>query len=314
MIDSRRQALEAYGKVGVLMGGDSAEREISLISGNAVLKALVSAGVNAVGIDAGRDLLHELEREKIERAFIMLHGRKGEDGKAQAALEWMGLPYTGSGVLASALAMDKVRCKKVWVADGLSTPPFMLLHERSNWKQAIGDLGTVFVKPVREGSSIGISRASSADQLREAYEQARRYDDYVIAERWIDGPEFSVAILGTQVLPAIELRSAGEFYDYEAKYFSEETRYVCPAALDEEKTRELQDLALRAYHSTGCTGWGRVDVMQDRGGRFWLLEVNTVPGMTEHSLVPMAASAAGMDFTSLALRILDSSYADRRES
>ena len=310
---NKAELREKYGKVAVLMGGDSAERGISLLSGGAVLRALLDSGVDAVGMDAGAGLLRQLQEQGIERVFIMLHGRMGEDGKVQAALEWLGLPYTGSGVLASALAMDKVRCKKVWLADGLPTPPFALLDENSDWEAVIARLGTVFVKPVREGSSIGIARAADAGELQRAWEQARRYDRDVLAERWIQGPEFSVSILGERVLPAIELRAASEFYDFKAKYESNETRYVCPAELDAQRTAQLQALSLKAYRAAGCSGWGRVDVMQDAGGDFWLLEVNTVPGMTDHSLVPMAARAAGMSFNELVLAILDSSWADRRE-
>ncbi|MEX2365034.1 MAG: D-alanine--D-alanine ligase [Pseudohongiellaceae bacterium] len=302
------------GRVAVLMGGDSAEREISLLGGNAVLKGLQEAGVDAVGIDAGPDFLQQLTAHKADRVFIMLHGRKGEDGKVQAALELTGIPYTGSGVLACALAMDKIRCKKVWLADGLSTPAFVELDADSDWHEVIARLGTAFVKPVREGSSIGISRAATAQEMKQAYEKAKQFDSLVIAEQWIEGREFTVTILGDQVLPVIELQTGNEFYDFEAKYESHETRYLCPPEMSAEKTAELETMALCAYRTIGCSGWGRVDVMQDKNGKFWLLEVNTIPGMTEHSLVPMAARAHGLSFISLLTRILESSFVDRREN
>lgn len=305
---AQQRSAQEYGRVAVLLGGDSAEREISLISGKAVLRALQAAGVDAVGIDPGPDLSAQLREAEAERVFIMLHGGRGEDGTVQALLELLGLPYTGSGVLGSALGMDKVRCKKVWLADGLPTPPFALLDEHSDWEAIIARLGTVFVKPVREGSSIGVSRAATATELAQAYAAARTFDSEVIAERFIQGSEFSVPVVDGEVLPVIEMRPAVDFYDYQAKYFSDDTRYLCPAPLSEAMTREIQDLALRAYEAVGCSGWGRVDVMQDGEGHFWLLEVNTVPGMTEHSLVPMSAAAAGLSFTQLVLRILDSSW------
>lgn len=301
-----------YGRVAVLMGGDSAEREISLLSGTAVLESLRRSGVDATGVDGtGRELLQRLLAEDYDRVFIMLHGRKGEDGKMQGALELLQMPYTGSGVLASALAMDKVRCKRIWQSLGLDTPPFVVLTEASDWQAVLDTLGTVFVKPVKEGSSIGISRAATADAVEKAYWQAREYDSCVIAERYIEGPEYTVAILGDRVLPSVGMQAASEFYDYHAKYFSEETRYACPSGLVPEAEARLADLAKQAYDAIGCTGWGRVDVMSDVEGGFWLLEVNTVPGMTGHSLVPMAAKAAGLGFDDLALEILASSFADR---
>ena len=310
MTDFHSPSAAQFGRVAVLMGGDSAEREISLLSGQAVLRALQACGVDAVGVDVGscRGLMQTLERERAERAFIMLHGRKGEDGKVQALLELMDLPYTGSGVLACALAMDKVKCKQVWQAMGLPTPAWRVLSAETQWQQVIDELGAVFVKPVREGSSLGIRKASSAEQVREAYENASRFDALVIAEQWISGAEFTITMLGQQVLPVIELQASGrEFYDFHAKYESDETRYICPAPLGAEKTAHIQQLALQAYAAVDCRGWGRVDVMQDAQENFWLLEVNTIPGMTSHSLVPMAAREAGLDFNQLVLEILATS-------
>lgn len=296
-----------YGRVAVVMGGRSSERDISLISGKAVLESLQRSGVHAFGIDADHTVLDQLRLERADRVFIMLHGRDGEDGKLQGALEWLGLPYTGSGVLASALAMDKVRSKLLWQRLGLGTADFVELTADTDFAAVLQQLGPCFVKPVNEGSSMGIGGAETAAQLQTAWEKASQYDSAVIAERWIRGREFTVAILEDRVLPVVEMESDNPFYDFDAKYISNDTRYHCPAALSPDDTEEVQKLAYDAYQSVGCTGWGRVDVMQDRGGRFWLLEVNTAPGMTSHSLVPMAAKAAGMDFDELVLRILHTS-------
>jgi D-alanine-D-alanine ligase len=307
MADTNRTAKD-YGKVAVVMGGTSAEREVSLLSGNAVLKALQSSGVNAIGIDADKTLLHKLKQEQFERVFIILHGRDGEDGKLQGALDWLGLPYTGSGVLASALAMDKVRTKLVWQRLGIATPEFMQLRPGSDFATVLKQLGPCFVKPVNEGSSIGACGAETVEQIETAFRKAYSYDKEVLAETWIKGREYTVAILGEQVLPVVELESKNTFYDYEAKYISDETVYHCPAPLTDKETKILQDMALDAYKAVGCTGWGRVDAMRGADGRFWLLEVNTAPGMTSHSLVPKAAAAAGYSFEQLVLRILDSSF------
>jgi D-alanine-D-alanine ligase len=301
-----------FGKVAVLMGGDSAEREISLMSGQAVLESLLRSGVDAVGVDEiDRKLLKILDKENYDRVFIMLHGRKGEDGKMQGAMELMNLPYTGSGVLASALAMDKVRCKRLWENLELNTPPFTVLDDNTEWQKVVDTLGTVFVKPVKEGSSIGISKVADPEALKKAYLEARQYDNTVIAEKFVDGPEYTVAILGDKVLPVVGMQAENEFYDYEAKYFSDATRYFCPCDLDEESEAELKRLAKQAYDAVDCSGWGRVDVMRDSKGEFWLLEVNTIPGMTSHSLVPMAASEAGINFDALVLEILSSSSENR---
>ncbi|MES2605967.1 MAG: D-alanine--D-alanine ligase [Pseudomonadota bacterium] len=296
-----------YGRVAVVMGGKSAEREISLISGKAVLESLLRSGINAYGIDADSTLLQQLQQDRPDRVFIMLHGRDGEDGKLQGALEWLGIPYTGSGVLASAVAMDKIRSKLLWLQLGLSTADFVELKADSDFAAVLKKLGPCFVKPVCEGSSIGIGGAETTAQLQSAWRHASQYDTTVLAEQWIRGREFTVTILDDEALPVIELESSNAFYDFEAKYVSNETRYHCPAALTPEQTAEIQQLALDAYRSLGCTGWGRADVMQDKAGRFWLLEVNTAPGMTSHSLVPMAAKVAGLDFDALVLRILQTS-------
>ncbi len=298
---------QRYGRVAVVMGGTSAEREISLISGKAVLESLLRSNVDAYGIDADSTLLQQLMQACPDRAFLMLHGRDGEDGKLQGALEWLGLPYTGSGVLASALAMDKIRSKLLWLQLGLATAEFAELHAHTDFDAVLAQLGPCFVKPVFEGSSIGIGMAETVEQLQAAWRKASEFDAHVMAERWIRGREYTVSVLAEDVLPVIELESANKFYDFEAKYVSNATRYHCPAPLTAEKTEEIQQLALAAYRALGCSGWGRVDVMQDAAGAFWLLEVNTAPGMTSHSLVPMSALAAGLDFDALVLQILHSS-------
>lgn len=293
------------GRVGVLFGGDSAERDISLQSGAAVLEALIAANVNAVGIDTGKQALTQLEKVEIDRAFIVLHGVGGEDGRIQALLGCLGIPYTGSSMAASALAMDKLRSKQLWQGIGLPTPKFALLSDDSDWERIIQELhGKAMVKPAHEGSSLGMSRVSSADELQIAYQKAKVFDTSVIAEALISGAEYTVTILAGEVLPPIKLETDNIFYDYEAKYVSNETRYHCPCGLPEAAEQRLKKLALNAYHSLGCEDWGRVDVMADKQGNFYLLEVNTVPGMTSHSLVPMAAKVAGMSFEELVLRIL----------
>ncbi|WP_304640751.1 D-alanine--D-alanine ligase [Pseudomonas sp.] len=299
--------VKAFGKVAVLYGGHSAEREVSLRSGQAVLEALQAAGVNAYGIDAGADLAERLIADRPDRVFIAVHGRGGEDGSLQGLLESLRLPYTGSGVMASALGMDKLRTKLVWQSLGLSTPSYELLRDKADCAQLIERLGTpLIVKPVHEGSSIGMSKAGNLAELEAAWDAAQQYDDQSLVEQWISGAEFTVAILDGRALPAIRLRTTHTFYDYNAKYLANDTQYICPCELPAEKEQELAELCLRAFNAVGCRGWGRVDVMQDADGRFYLLEVNTVPGMTDHSLVPMAARAAGMTFTDLVLAILAS--------
>jgi D-alanine-D-alanine ligase len=296
-----------FGKIAVLMGGPSAEREISLQSGQAVLEALQASGVDAVGIDA-RDarVLGDLQQQHVDAVFIALHGRWGEDGVMQGALEVLGLPYTGSGVLGSAIAMDKLRCKQLWKGIGLPTPDYLVLTEAQDLERAASRIGfPLAVKPAREGSSIGISKVTSRDGLQQAWQTARQLDDVVLAEQWIEGTELTAAILGDESLPLIRLEAAGEFYDYEAKYISDDTGYICPCGLPAEQESSLQALAMQAFRATGCSGWGRVDLMLDAAQRPWLIEVNTVPGMTSHSLVPMAAAQHGLDFAALCMRILE---------
>jgi D-alanine-D-alanine ligase len=298
-----------FGKVAVLLGGKSAEREVSLKSGGMVLKALRSRGVDAHAFDPAQRSLEELVREKFERAFIALHGRFGEDGTVQGVLEWLGIPYTGSGVLASALAMDKLRTKRIWGAEKLPTPAYELLSEDTNFRIAARRLGVpLMVKPASEGSSIGMSKVRAAAALEEAYRLAARYDRVVIAEQFIDGIELTGAILGERALPLIKLETPRDFYDYEAKYLADDTRYIVPCGLPAKKERELQELCLEAFRALGCSGWGRVDLMLGKRGRPYLLEVNTSPGMTDHSLVPMAARAVGLSYEDLCLEILKGAH------
>ena len=298
-----------FGKVAVLMGGKSAEREVSLKSGGMVLKALQSRGVDAHAFDPRERSLEDLLREKFARAFIALHGRFGEDGTLQGALEWLGIPYTGSGVLASALAMDKLRTKRLWEAEGLPTAPYAVLGPDSDLAAVGKRLGMpLFVKPASEGSSVGMTKVRAAGALEEAYALAVNYDPVVLAEKFIDGPELTAGILGDRVLPLIRIETPREFYDYEAKYLADDTRYLIPAGLTQKKEQELQALCLKAFRSLGCRGWGRVDLMLDKRGRPYLLEVNTAPGMTDHSLVPMAARAVGLSYEDLCLRILEGAH------
>lgn len=295
-----------FGKVAVLMGGPSAEREVSLKSGNAVLAALKRKGIDAHGMDADKSSLRLLEDGKFERVFIALHGRWGEDGVIQGALEVLGLPYTGSGVLGSALGMDKLRSKYLWSASGIPTPEYVVLEPNADLSKVAEKLGLpVFVKPVREGSSLGISKAKTLAELKAARETAAKYDDQVIAERFIDGAEITCGILGDRALPLIKIETDREFYDYEAKYILDTTRYLCPCGLPADRERAVQNLALRAFEALGCSGWGRVDFMLDKAGHAYALEVNTVPGMTDHSLVPKAAKQAGVNFDELVVRILE---------
>ncbi|MDH5511684.1 MAG: D-alanine--D-alanine ligase [Gammaproteobacteria bacterium] len=297
-----------FGKVAVLMGGPSAEREVSLKSGKAVLAALKDRHVDAHGIDADKSTLRILEDGKFERAFIVLHGRWGEDGVIQGALEVLDIPYTGSGVLGSALGMDKLKSKDLWLAAGIPTPEYAMLDAGTDFDKVAAKLGLpVFVKPVREGSSLGVSKAKTAAELKAAWRSAAKYDDQVIAERFIDGAEITCGILGDQALPLIKIETDREFYDYEAKYLLDTTRYLCPCGLPGEQERAIQALGRRAFAVLGCSGWGRVDFMLDKSGRAFVLEVNTVPGMTDHSLVPKAANQAGMDFGELVMRILETS-------
>lgn len=309
-----KKALADVGRVAVLLGGESAEREVSLQSGQAILDALQNLSVDAFALDVGTDAIELLEKERPEHAFIALHGGAGEDGRIQALLGYLGIPFTGSGVNASAHAMDKLRCKYLWRGMGLSTPQFCVLSADSNWEQIISELGgAVMVKPASEGSSIGMAPANSAAELKAAYENAVKYDRSVIAERLMTGAEYTISVLSGEVLPPIKLETDNQFYDYDAKYISEETRYLCPCGLEADKEEELKELAKQAFDSLDCKGWGRVDVMADTEGNFYLLEVNTVPGMTSHSLVPMAAKAAGKDFEHLVAQILYSSLGELSE-
>jgi len=294
-----------FGRVAVLMGGTSAERTVSLNGGQAVLDALLRRGVQARGIDVGADVLQQLATGGFDRAFIMLHGRGGEDGVIQGALELLGIPYTGSGVAASALAMDKYRCKLLWRALGLPTPPFALLREPADLEQAVALGFPQIIKPVHEGSSIGMAKVMDEPALVEAWEQAAEYDQDVMAESWIDGEEYTAAVLGAEALPLIRLQTPHLFYDYDAKYQADSTEYHCPAGLSEEQEQALRRLVLQAFRVVGARGWGRVDLFLDRRGNPFLIELNTVPGMTDHSLVPMAARQQGMDFDQLVWRILE---------
>jgi D-alanine-D-alanine ligase len=307
MTDTDKVRENRYGKVAVLMGGRSAERAISLKSGMAVLQALQSAGVDAHGLDAAdADFAHALAGGGYTRVFIALHGRGGEDGVIQGMLEVLGLPYTGSGVLASALAMDKLRTKQVWNGAGIPTPPFTPLRDAGAVETLRHTLRyPVIVKPAHEGSSIGISKVESAEQLHAAWQLARRYDEEVFAEQWITGQEFTAGILGSEALPLIRLETPNTFYDYAAKYEANTTRYLIPCGLDTTREAALQTQAVAAFRAVGAGGWGRVDFMVDEAGRAWFIEVNTIPGLTDHSLVPMAARASGLDFTALVCRILD---------
>lgn len=297
-----------YGRVGVLCGGMSAEREISLLSGKRVTESLSRSGIDVISIDVTTDFLQQLPKYELERALIMLHGPGGEDGILQGALEFYGLPYTGSGVLSSAAAMDKLHTKNFWQGVNISTPRFSLLDETTDWSKTLKVLGgEIMVKPSREGSSLGMSRANNPASLKEAWELASQLDETVIAEQWIEGAEYTIAILGKEVLPPIKLETSNTFYDYSAKYLSADTIYKYPCELDEEKEEYLMRLAIKSFESLGCSGWGRVDVMANLYGDFFVLEVNTVPGMTDHSLMPMAAAAAGYNFDELVLKILNSS-------
>ncbi len=292
------------GRVAVLMGGWSSERAISLKSGAAVLQALRHRGVDAHAVDVGPEVARQLQEGGYQRAFVMLHGRGGEDGVIQGLLEALGIPYTGSGVLGSALSMDKLRSKQVWQAAGLPTLPVVRLSGESG-SEVIDRLGLpLAVKPAREGSSIGISKVTTAEGLLPAWREAARHDPLVIAEPWIEGEEYTVGILDGVALPVIRIEVGAGFYDYHAKYQAEDTRYHCPSGLPAKREEALQRLALEAFQALGAEGWGRVDLLLDGQGNAWLMENNTLPGMTDHSLVPMAARAAGMDFDELVWRIL----------
>ena len=295
---------DRFGKVAVLLGGRSGERAVSLNSGNAVLAALQRGGVDAHAFDPAEKPLHELAA--FDRVFIALHGRYGEDGTIQGALELMNIPYTGSGVMASSVGMDKWRTKLLWRAAGIVTPDFELVDASSDFAALEAKLGLpLFVKPANEGSSIGISKVKQTGQLKSAYELAAKSDPLVIAERFVGGGEYTVGILGDMALPIIRIVPANEFYDYEAKYLRDDTQYLCPCGLAPEKEAQIRAEALQAFLTVGGRGWGRVDFLMDEAGKHYFIEVNTSPGMTDHSLVPMAAKAAGISFDQLVLRILE---------
>lgn len=296
---------KAFGKVAVLMGGQSAERDVSLKSGAAVYQALISQKVNAHEIDVGHNILSVLSSGGFDRAFIALHGRGGEDGTIQGALEILELPYTGSGVAASAIAMDKLRTKYLWNGQGLPTPGYCTLTRDTDFAAVVKQYGLpLMVKPAHEGSSIGMSKVTQADQLKPAYENAAKYDSEVFVEQWITGKEYTVAILGDEALPAIRLETPNEFYDYDAKYVANTTGYHIPSGLDETAERDMQELALKAFRGVGARGWGRVDILCDEKGKPYLIELNTIPGLTDHSLVPMSAKYKGIPFEELIVRIL----------
>jgi len=299
-----------FGKIAVLLGGKSAEREISLMSGNAVLKALRAKGVDAHPFDPAERDLFDLRREGFARCFIALHGRGGEDGTVQGALEVLGMPYTGSGVLGSAVAMDKWRTKMIWLANGLPTPRFRILAADDDWNAIAQELALpLIVKPANEGSTLGLTKVTSATQLPAAYQLAAvKYRDLALAEQFIDGPEYTASIVADAPLPLIRIEAPQGNYDYQNKYFTDDTKYHCPSGLPSEKEVALQALALKAFRVVGCLGWGRVDLMLNRQGRPFLLEVNTVPGMTDHSLVPKAARAVGMSYEDLCLKILEAAH------
>jgi D-alanine-D-alanine ligase len=314
-IGGRQRVTQAsqFGRVAVLQGGSSSERAVSLISGAAVLAALRRRGVAAEAFDPAERALTELLTLGIERAWIALHGPGGEDGTVQGALECLGVPYTGSGVLGSALGMDKLRTKRLAQAIGVPTAESVVLAEPGDLPVAIERLGLpLIIKPATQGSSVGMARIERAEQLEGAWREALRFDPVVFAEPWITGGEYTVAILQGAALPSIRIETPRSFYDYEAKYLRDDTRYHCPSGLSGEAEAHLANLALAAFQGCGAEGWGRADFMMDRTGRALLLEINTVPGMTDHSLVPMAARAAGIDFDELVWRVLETSFARRR--
>lgn len=300
-----------FGKVAVLLGGPSAEREISLLSGNAVLAALRSRGINAHAFDPLERPLFELQIEGFERAFIALHGRFGEDGTVQGALETMHIPYTGSGVMSAAIAMDKQRTKLIWQSSGIPTPKFLMLDGSTNWEAAAKYLGLpLIVKPASEGSSLGLTKVINVSEFAGAYEKALFHDDDIIAEQFVSGRELTAGVLGNEALPLIRIEAPEGDYNYQNKYFSDDTKYHCPSGIDPGKEAEIQQATLKAFKILGCRGWGRADMILQDDGQFFLLEMNTAPGMTSHSLVPMAAKQIGIDFPDLCLRILSEAHCE----
>lgn len=300
-----------FGKVAVLFGGKSAEREVSLDSGKAVLEALLRSGVNAEGFDPQERSVTELVN--YDRAFIVLHGRGGEDGQIQGVLEWLNIPYTGTGVQGSAIGMDKVKTKQIWQGSELPTAPYRIINKDSDLKEVVESLGLpLIIKPVHEGSSVGMSKVEKAEDLATAIEKATVHDAVVMAEKWITGREYTIAFLNGQALPVIRLQPPADvaFYDYEAKYNRNDVEYGIPCGLSGTEEKQLQELCSRAFQAVGASGWGRIDAMLDEQGNFWLLEVNTVPGMTSHSLVPKAANALGYSFDQLCVAILEQTLGD----
>jgi D-alanine-D-alanine ligase len=314
-VDPRVASPKDFGKTAVLLGGDSSEREISLLSGHAVLAALQARGVDAHAFDPKDRPVQALRSEGFERAWIALHGPGGEDGTMQGALEWIGVPYTGSGVLASALTMDKLKTKRVVVGAGYAAPEYAVLTRVADLEAALTRIGLpMMVKPASQGSSVGMTKVKAAAELKGAFEAAQAVDPVVFAETFVSGDEYTVSILQGRALPSIRILPATEFYDYQAKYFRDDTQYFCPSGLSPEDEAELQAAALAAFKVTDCFGWGRVDFMRDRrSGKFYFIEINTTPGMTGHSLVPMAARQAGYDFEELVWRVLETSFSRERK-
>ncbi len=309
MVDNKQN----IGKVAVLMGGPSAECEISLKSGAAVLAALQDSGVDAVAINVSKDdpgeIFEKLRSEKFERVFIALHGPLGEDGCIQGGLEVLGLPYSGSGVMASSICMSKLMTKQIWQGCEIPTPKYRVLSQQIDEEELIADLGLPMIfKPVSQGSSIGMTKVNSRAEIASAWRSARSFEETVIAEQWVEGGEYTVAVLNGDALPVIRLETPRSFYDYDAKYQSNDTQYHCPCGLPKLLEKQIQDLALQAFNATEASGWGRVDVMLDKDNQPWFLEVNTVPGMTDHSLVPMAARAKNISFNELVIKILQTSF------
>lgn len=294
-----------FGKVAVLMGGEHSEREISLMSGNAVLQALLKQGIDAHGVDVGPNICETLLSKKYDRVFVALHGTQGEDGTIQGLLEYLQIPYTGSDVLASAIAMNKEKTKLIFQSLGLPTLPFMIIHADTHFEAVADKLGLpLSIKPTSEGSSVGVYKVLNQDDFQHAVRELQHSQNKIMAEHWIDGDEYTVGILDGKALPVIRISTPEGFYDYKAKYFSEATGYYIPSALNQDDEISLQKIALDAYHALDCKDWGRVDALRDPSGKFWLLEVNTIPGLTSHSLVPMAAKAEGITFEELVVRIL----------
>jgi D-alanine-D-alanine ligase len=311
----RARSAAEFGKVAVLLGGDSTEREISLLSGHAVLAALLRRGVNAHAFDPLGRPVQNLVSEGFDRVWIALHGPGGEDGAMQGALEWLGVPYTGSGVLGSALTMDKLKTKRVVVGAGYAAPEYAVLSSPADLQRALASIGLpMMVKPASQGSSVGITKVKTAAELPRAYAEARAVDPIVFAESFVTGDEYTVGVLHDRGLPSIRIQPATEFYDYQAKYFRNDTQYHCPSGLDAQAEAELQAAALAAFQVTDCAGWGRVDFMRDRAStKFYFIEINTTPGMTDHSLVPMAARQSGIDFDELVWRVLETSFVRQRK-